>query len=64
MKQDDTLMHLSLIMETYNNLPKLYHRALHHYYICINEAADDVIIILNKLLTVIVLWVLSVVIYT
>ena len=51
MKQDDTLMHLSLIMETYNNLPKLYHRALHHYYICINEAADDVITILNKLLS-------------
>ena len=51
MKQDETLMHLSLIMETYNNLPQLYPRALHHYYICIKESADDVIAILNRLLS-------------
>lgn len=51
MKQNDCLLHLARIMEKYNELPNLYHHALFHYSLCIEETADEAIKVLEKLVS-------------
>ncbi len=50
MKRNETLVHLAGIMKKCNELNLPCKRAIDHYGSCIKEMADDVIVVVNKLL--------------
>ena len=51
MKRNETLTHLALIMEKCNDLNLPCERAINHYGECIEELADDAIVILKSILS-------------
>ena len=51
MKRNETLTHLALIMEKCNDLNLPCERAINHYGDCIEELADDAIVILKSILS-------------
>lgn len=51
MKRNETLTHLALIMEKCNDLNLPCVRAINHYGDCIEELADDAIVILKRILS-------------
>ena len=50
MRRNETLLHLADIMKKCNELKLPCKRAVYHYGTCIDEMADDVIAVVNKLL--------------